>query len=162
MPASASRRLTGKPLADLAFTLTALLRADGHSSNVLTHIASGNWDAIEQAVRAILEPRTSPKKLSSIARNILELLCDDRGVTGRLMRPLFFESIKRIAGKAEMKRLEAKIRRLRHRISADPPARSPDWRQRRLPHHKRISQQIRAYQLPAAAEWVRRANGGHP
>ena len=97
--------------AGLSFTLVALLRADWHLCNVLTHVSSGDWRAVEQAINAILEPRTPPRRLSNIARNMLELLCDDRGVTGRRMRPFFFEAMARVAGRAEMKRLEAKIRR---------------------------------------------------
>jgi hypothetical protein len=104
---------------DLSFALVALLRAEGHLCNVLTHIASGDWRAVEQAIVAILSPRTSSKKLSDLARNILELACDNRGVTGRIMGPFFFDAILRIAGKAEGKRLEKKLRRLRRRISSD-------------------------------------------
>ena len=104
---------------DLSFALVALLRAEGHLCNVLTHIASGDWRAVEQAIVAILTPRTSSRKLSNLARNILELACDNRGVTGRIMGPFFFNAIVRIAGKTDGKRLEKKIRRLRRRMSSD-------------------------------------------
>lgn len=104
---------------DLTFTLVALLRADGHLCNVLTHISSGDWRAVEKAIVAILSPRTKSKKLSNVARNILELACDNRGVTGRMMGPFFFGAIVRIAGKPDGKRLERKIRRLRRRMSLD-------------------------------------------
>lgn len=110
---------TGNAIEDLVFTLVALLRADGHLCNVLTHISSGDWRAVEQAITSILSSRTSSKKLPNVARNMLELICDNRGVTGRIMRPFFFEAIARIAGKSEMTRLEKKVRRLRHRISSD-------------------------------------------
>jgi hypothetical protein len=104
---------------DLSFALVALLRAEGHLCNVLTHIASGDWRAVERAIVVILTPRTSSKKLSDLARNILELACDNRGVTGRIMGPFFFNAIIRIAGKKDGKRLERKIRRLRRRMSLD-------------------------------------------
>ena len=104
---------------DLSFALVALLRADGHLCNVLTHIASGNWRAVEQAIVVILSPRASSKKLSNMARNILELACDNRGITGRIMGPFFFNAIVRIAGRPAGKRLEKKIRHLRRRMSLD-------------------------------------------
>ena len=104
---------------DLSFALVALLRAEGHLCNVLTHIASGDWRAVEQAIVAILSPRTSSKKLSDLARNILELACDNRGVTGRIMGPFFFNAIVQVAGKKDGKRLERKIRQLRRRMSLD-------------------------------------------
>jgi hypothetical protein len=109
---------------NLAFTLVALLRADGHLCNVLTHISSGDWRGVERALVAILTPRTPAGRLSKVARNILELLCDDRGVTGRIMRPFFLDAIARIAGRPERKRLENKIARLRCRMSLDDRARS--------------------------------------
>lgn len=104
---------------DLSFTLVALLRAEGHLCNVLTHVSSGDWRAVEQAIVAILSPRASSKKLCNVARNILELACDNRGVTGRIMGPFFFNAIVRIAGKADGKRLQKKIIRLRRRMSLD-------------------------------------------
>jgi hypothetical protein len=104
---------------DLSFALVALLRGNGHLCNVLTHIASGDWRAVEQAIVAILSARTSSKKLSNVARNILELACDNRGITGRIMGPFFFDAVVRIVGKPAGKRLEKKIRHLRRRISLE-------------------------------------------
>jgi hypothetical protein len=104
---------------DVAFALVALLRTHGHLCNVLTHISSGDWRAVEQAIVAILSPHTRPRQLSNLARNMLELICDDRGVTGPIMRPFFFDAIARIAGGPERKRLKRKIRRLRRRMSSD-------------------------------------------
>jgi hypothetical protein len=104
---------------DLSFALVALLRADGHLCNVLTHIASGNWRAVEQAIVVILSPRASSKKLSNVARNIVELAYDNRGITGRIMGPFFFNAIVRVAGSPAGKRLEKKIRHLPRRMSLD-------------------------------------------
>lgn len=104
---------------DLSFALVALLRADGHLCNVLTHIVSDDWRAVEQAIVAMLSPRASSKKLPNVARNILELACDNRGKTGRIMGPFFFNAIVRIAGRPAGRRLEKKIRRLRPRMSLD-------------------------------------------
>ena len=101
---------------DLSFALVALLRADGH---VLTHIVSGDWRVVEQAIVAMLSPRASSKKLSNMASDILELACDNRGITGRIMGPFFFNAIVRIAGRPAGRRLVKKIRRLRRRMSLE-------------------------------------------
>ena len=55
MFAPSGKSAAGEMSVDLAFTLVALLRAEGHLCNVLTHVSSGDWRAIEQAIRAILE-----------------------------------------------------------------------------------------------------------
>jgi hypothetical protein len=91
---------------------------------MLTHLASGDWSAIEQAIAAILGPRACSKRLSNVARTILELICDDRGATGRIMRPFFFNAIERIAGEPEMKRLEKQVEGLRHRMTLGVQVRS--------------------------------------
>ena len=145
--------------AGLSFTLVALLRAEGHLCNVLTHVSSGDWRAVEQAINAILEPRTPPRRLSNIARNMLELLCDDRGVTGRRMRPFFFEAIARVAGRAEMKRLEAKIRRLRRRMSLDAGARPAFPTPRQAARRDRSPRYAGAHPLPLVAASLRPFNG---
>lgn len=137
MLAPAAKLAAGCALDDVAFTLIALLRADGHVCNVLTHISLGDWRAIEEAILTILEPRGLSKKFSKTTRNILELLCDDLGTTGRIMRPSFFEAIAQIAGKAEMKRVEARTRRLRQRMSFDPPARPVRWTSRQASPRER-------------------------
>jgi hypothetical protein len=111
-------RAHSQPAEELAFGLVARLRADGHLSNVLTHLSAGKWSAVEEAIVAILRPRAATGRLSGLARNILELLCDDRGVTGRLMRPFFFAQIAQLAGKTQAVRLEHRIRRLRARMGS--------------------------------------------
>ncbi len=117
MPTSTEKSSPTVP-SDLPFTLVALLRADGHLCNVLTHVSAGDWGAIEQAIAVILRPRARVPDLSSVARNMLELICDGRGVTGPVMRPFFLDAIRRCAGKSEMRRLDRKVRRLRLRMSA--------------------------------------------
>ncbi len=119
MAPPASKSIQPVNIDDLVFTLVALLRADGHLCNVLTHVGSGNWSAVEQAIASILYPRTTPRALSNVARNILQLICDNRGVTGPIMRSFFFDIFARSVGKAQMKRLEKKIARLRRRMSLE-------------------------------------------
>ncbi len=67
------------------------LRRHPHLNNVLTHISGSNWTKLEQALAAVFDPATRPRNLSPLARNLLDLLCADRGVTGRIMKPYFHE-----------------------------------------------------------------------
>lgn len=76
-------------LDDLVFSLAAAFRQHAHISNVLTHISGSNWGKVEHALRSILDPRAGSCNLSPLAQNIIELMCADRGVTGRIMKPYF-------------------------------------------------------------------------
>ncbi len=117
---------------ELAFALIATLRAHGHLCNVLTHIGSDNWRAIERAIASILYPRIRATALNAIGRNILELVSDQRGVTGPIMRSVFFEVIAGEVGAAETARLKRKIARLRDRLRAEVPHRAAPSPQRPL------------------------------
>lgn len=81
---------------DLVFA--AAFRGHPHINNVLTHISGANWNAIETALRAILDPRTGTKDLSPLARNIIDLMCADRGITGRIVKPFYRELLKSLLG----------------------------------------------------------------
>jgi hypothetical protein len=81
---------------DLAFLVVAALRRQPHISNVLTHISGANWPRVEQALCAILDPLTASGDLCPLARNIVDLMCADRGVTGRIMKPYFRDLLARI------------------------------------------------------------------
>jgi hypothetical protein len=98
---------------DLSFALIARLRGHGHLCNVLTHVGSGNWRAIEQAIGSILRSRARAGELTAIARNIVALIADGRGVTGPIMRSVFFEVVAEEAGAETAKRIGRKIARLR-------------------------------------------------
>lgn len=127
MPTTSAKVAASADLDDLVLTLVALLRADGHLCNVLTHVGSGNWGAVEAGIASILYPRTTPKQLSNVARNILQLICDGRGVTGPIMRSFVFDIIGRVEGRTQMRRLKKKIWRLRHRMTRDaaPASQAP-------------------------------------
>ena len=94
---------------ELAFAVVASLRSHPHLSNVLTHISRGNWGQIEQAFVAILNPDTHATRLSALARNIVDLMCGDRGVTGRIFKPYYQELLSAILGKAVARRLIVNI-----------------------------------------------------
>ena len=81
---------------DLAFLVVAAFRRQPHISNVLTHISGANWGRVEQALRAILDPFTASRDLTPLARNIVDLMCADRGVTGRILKPYFRDLLARI------------------------------------------------------------------
>src|ERR1019366_7580148 len=81
---------------DLVFLVVAAFRRHPHISNVLTHISGANWERVEQALRAILDPLAASRELSPLARNIVDLMCADRGVTGRILKPYFRDFLGRI------------------------------------------------------------------
>lgn len=81
---------------DLAFLVVAAFRRHPHINNVLMHISGANWQRVEQAQRAILDPLTASRDLTPLARNILDLMCADRGVTGRILKPYFRGLLARI------------------------------------------------------------------
>ena len=81
---------------DLAFLVVAAFRRHPHINNVLTHISGANWLRVEQALRAILDPLTAGSALSPLARNIVDLMCADRGVSGRILKPYFRSFLNRI------------------------------------------------------------------
>ena len=83
-------------IGDLAFLVVAAFRRNPHINNVLTHISGANWQRVEEAQRAILDPLTASRDLTPLARNILDLICADRGVTGRIMKPYFRGLLARI------------------------------------------------------------------
>jgi hypothetical protein len=98
-------------------TLIAVLRADGHLCNVLTHVGRGNWRSIEDALELIFAPRSRARDLDPVARNVLALICDERGVTGPLMKAAVFALIGRTAAGQQTQQLKRKIMRLRRAVA---------------------------------------------
>ena len=83
-------------IGDLAFLVVAGFRRQPHINNVLTHISGAKWEQVEQALRAILDPFTASRDLTSLARNIVDLMCADRGVTGRILKAYFRDLLARV------------------------------------------------------------------
>jgi hypothetical protein len=75
--------------ADLALTMVANFRAHPHVCNVMTHISGGNWTKVEKAMAAILDVTRTDAELSKLATNIVDLICAERGTTGRILKPFF-------------------------------------------------------------------------
>jgi hypothetical protein len=89
-----SKALDGKlrpapSIHELAFRTCCAFRAHPHLNNVLTHISRANWPSLEQSLRRILDPATTSEGLSPLEQNILDLMCADRGITGRILKPYF-------------------------------------------------------------------------
>lgn len=73
----------------LVHTTVAVFRAHPHLNNVLTHISGARWERIGQALCVIFNPLATLNDLSPLARNIVELMCAERGITGRILKPFF-------------------------------------------------------------------------
>ena len=90
--------------AELAFRIFAVFRGHPHISNVLTHISRANWAQVERELNMILNPTTTGG-LSSLARNIVDLMCAERGVTGKILKPYFHAALQRLLGPDEAEQL---------------------------------------------------------
>ena len=73
----------------LASALVAAFRAHSHINNVMTHVSGARWDQIERALHIILDSVAVPAGLSRLEANIVDLLCAERGVSGRIFKPYF-------------------------------------------------------------------------
>ncbi len=73
----------------LVHAAVAAFRHHPHVNNVITHICGGQWERIRQAFCVILNPLASLDDLSPVAQNIVELMCAERGITGRILKPYF-------------------------------------------------------------------------
>lgn len=96
-------------LDQLAFACIGAFRDHSHLSNVLTHISRGNWREVEQALRSIFDSTVESRDLSPLARNLVELMCADRGVTGRIMKPYFRNLLASELQPAQARRLSARV-----------------------------------------------------
>lgn len=83
-------------LGDLVTTTVAVFRSHPHINNVLTHISGSRWERIAQALCAIFNPLATLNDLSPLAQNIVELMCAERGITGRILKPLFHALLDRV------------------------------------------------------------------
>lgn len=99
-------------LNDLVFHVAAAFRGHPHLNNVLTHISRANWSAVEKALYGIFDRHAGSNGLSPLARNIVDLMCADRGVTGRILKPFYRERLVALLGKREAAHLIAHVTRL--------------------------------------------------
>lgn len=94
---------------ELTFFIVAAFRRHQHINNVLTHISGGSWSRIEQALQVIVDPEASGCDLSPLARNIIDLICANRGVTGRIVKPYYRELLVGALGETVARRLIAHV-----------------------------------------------------
>ncbi len=98
-PVTAGPHAAARPqlaASELAFRLFACFRAHPHINNVLTHVSRADWAGVERALNAILDPAATSEALSPLAVNLVDLLCAERGVTGKIMKPYFHEVLNRL------------------------------------------------------------------
>jgi hypothetical protein len=84
-----SRRDESAHADHLAFAFIRHLRDHARLSNVLTHVSRGNWTNLEAALRPIFDLTAQSRNISPLSRNLIELICADRGVAGQIMKPYF-------------------------------------------------------------------------
>lgn len=101
-----------KALNELAFFVAAAFRGQSHINNVLTHVSGNNWSRVEKALRVIFDPCAPNRDLSPLARNVIELMCANRGVTGRILKPFYQDFLAAILGEHIASRVTAHITRL--------------------------------------------------
>lgn len=111
------------PLDEVVRDLVVAFRKHPHISNVFTHISRGNWSQVEQALRVILDPGSGNRDLSPLARNMVELMCADRGVTGRILKPYFHSLIASLLAPPLATRLTAHVTSLFEEYEAGLPER---------------------------------------
>jgi hypothetical protein len=84
------------PIGELAFRVLAAFRVHPHLSNVLTHISGANWAKVERSLNSIFDLTRTSGSLSPLDQNIIDLMCADRGITGRIMKPYFHTDLHRV------------------------------------------------------------------
>lgn len=94
---------------ELAFRIFAAFRAHPHISNVLTHISHARWTEVERALNTILDPTASADALSPLEQNIVDLMCAERGVTGKILKPYFHAVLFRLTEPSGAQRLILQI-----------------------------------------------------
>lgn len=97
------------------------LRDHSHLANVLTHISRNNWGDVERAFQSIFNGNVRSRDLSQLARNIVDLLCADRGVTGRIMKPYFREFLASALPTDQARRLSAHVTKLFLKLETPNP-----------------------------------------
>jgi uncharacterized protein (DUF2249 family) len=83
-------------IGELAFRVLVAFRLHPHLSNVLTHISGANWAKMERSLNSIFDLTTPSGSLSALDQNIVDLMCADRGITGRIMKPYFQAVLRRV------------------------------------------------------------------
>ena len=129
------------PIGELAFRVLVTFRSHPHLSNVLTHISGGNWTKVERSLDSIFDVATTSGSLSPLEENIIDLMCADRGVTGRIMKPYFHAILRSLLEPDHTERLIGRIHVLflalewkaQHPTPAAPPRSEPPAQEPTMP-----------------------------
>lgn len=89
------------------------LRWHPHLGNVLTHISSRNWRRVEESFAIFFDPTADASALTPLSQNLLELICDNAGTTGRIMQPFLLSFLARYLNGEDAACIQERIRRLR-------------------------------------------------
>lgn len=131
--------------AELAFRIFAVFRAHPHINNVLTHISRARWAEVERSLNSILDPATPSDDLSPLAQNIIDLMCAERGITGKILRPYFHAALHRVLGQHRAERLirhiDALFLLLEWRAQHPPPPPLPPSESSQESGHVRVEPQ---------------------
>ncbi len=103
-------------LSDLVYTVVVMFRSHPHINNVLTHLCGGRWERIGQALCVILNPLATLNDLSPLAQNVVELMCAERGITGRVLKPYFHTLLAKVLPPRIAAYLRAHVLRLLHEM----------------------------------------------
>ena len=93
------------PIGELAFRVLVAFRVHPHLSNVLTHISGASWARVERSLNSIFDLATTSGSLSPLEQNIIDLMCADRGITGRIMKPYLQAVLRRVLEPDQAERL---------------------------------------------------------
>ena len=88
-----------------------------------------DWAGLERSLGIILDLATTPDNLSSLEQNIVDLMCADRGITGRILKPYFHAVLHKLLDSHRAERLirhvQALFRELERQRWQPAPAPSP-------------------------------------
>jgi len=105
------------------------LRWHPHLGNVLTHISSRKWGQVEESFAIFFDSTADASSLTPLSQNLLELICDNAGTTGRIMQPFLLTFLAQNLDDEDAARIEQRIRCLRASLPdhADTtPVHAPD------------------------------------
>jgi len=107
---------------ELAACLIIDLRHHAHFNNVLTHASGAEWPLVLQTLTSLLDP-AAEVPADAFGRNLLELLCGERGVTGKMLKPWFTEWLGAACGTEIAQIRLAQLDGLYRQCAAMPPCR---------------------------------------
>ena len=106
----------------LADVLVSEIKGHGHYGNVMHHVATGDWAAVDRALQELLLLPQDHKGLSPLARNLVTMLHGSVTANLRAFRPWLLRRIERQTTDLYCRSLARRLDALAARIRSDPPA----------------------------------------